>query len=49
MLKRENEFEKNKKIEEMKNQYNLDELFEKIVLKEDDEKEMKNSLETKKD
>lgn len=32
MLKRENEFEKDGKIEEIKNKYNIEELFNEVVL-----------------
>ena len=39
MLKRENEFEKDGKMEEIKNKYNIEELFEEIVLKEEKKEE----------
>lgn len=41
MLKRENEFEKNKQMEEMEKKYNIEELFQNIVLKEENEKKEK--------
>lgn len=43
MLKREDEFENDGKIKKMKEKYNLDELFENIVLKKDKEDEEKTS------
>ena len=44
MLKRETDTEKNKNLEELNSKYNLEELFNNIVLKE----EQKNSKKTKK-
>ena len=39
MLKRENDNKKNKKLEEFNSKYNLEELFNNIVLKEKKDKE----------
>ncbi len=44
MLKRENDTEKNKNLEELNSKYNLEELFNNIVL----EKEQKNLEKNKK-
>lgn len=44
MLKRENDTEKNKNLEELNSKYNLEELFNNIVL----EKEQKNLKKNKK-
>lgn len=44
MLKRETDTEKNKNLEELNSKYNLEELFNNIVL----EKKEKNSEKTKK-
>lgn len=44
MLKRENDTEKNKNLEELNSKYNLEELFNNIVL----EKEQKNFKKNKK-
>ena len=44
MLKRENDTEKNKTLEELNSKYNLEELFNNIVL----EKEQKNLEKNKK-
>lgn len=41
MLKRENEFEKDGKMEEIKNKYNIEELFKEVVLEEKLSKEEK--------
>lgn len=41
MLKRENDFENDDKMDDMKSKYNIEELFSQIVLKEDDNKEEK--------
>lgn len=43
MLKRENEFENDGKMKEMKDKYNFQELFENIVLKKDEDNEKKSS------
>lgn len=36
MLKRENEFEKDKRIEEMNNKYNIEELLEEMGIKKEE-------------
>lgn len=43
MLKRENEFENDGKMKEIKKKYNIDELFENIVLKKEEDNEKKSS------
>lgn len=41
MLKRENDFEKNDKMEEINHKYNLEELFNSIVLNTEEETDNK--------
>ncbi len=43
MLEREEEFENDGKMRKIKKKYNLDELFQNIVLKKDEEEEKKSS------
>lgn len=41
MLKREDDTEKNKKLEEFNSKYNIEELFDNIVIKQDKNKDKK--------
>lgn len=41
MLKRENDTEKNKKLEELNSKYNIEELFNNIVINEQMQKDKK--------
>ena len=39
MLKREDDTEKNKKLEEFNSKYNIEELFNNIIIKQDEKKD----------
>lgn len=41
MLKREDDTEKNKKLEDFNSKYNIEELFNNIVIKQDEKKDKK--------
>lgn len=41
MLKREDDTEKNRKLEEFNSKYNIEELFNNIVIKQDEKKDKK--------